>query len=98
MALTVTVVLPMNPVPLITTGVGRAVEPTDGEIAVTLSGSGKMAVTLGAVGGTSVGSDGDRPSQALDAIANANSNTLRRELFVMAFSLLVRKRENAVKT
>jgi hypothetical protein len=98
MALTDTVVLPMNPVPLITTGVGRAVEPTEGEIAVTLGASSEMGVTLGAVGGTSVGSDGDRPSQALDAIANANSNTLRRVLFVMAFSLLVRKRENTVKT
>jgi len=80
------------------TGVGRAVEPTDGEIAVTLGASDEMGVTLGAVGGTSVGSDGDRPSQALDAIANANSNTLRWVLFVMTFSLPVRKRENAVKT
>ena len=98
MASTVTVAPARNPVPLIMTGVGRAVEPVVGEIAVTLGGAGEIAVTLGAAGGSSVGPDGDLPSQALDPIANANSHTLRWALFVMAFSLPIRKRENAVKT
>jgi len=40
-----------NPVPIIVTGVGRAVEPMDGEIAVTLG-------ALGAAGGNGVGLDG----------------------------------------
>ena len=77
MASTVTLAPARNPVPLIMTDVGRIVEPIDGEIAVTRGASREIAVTLGAAGGTSVGSDGDRPSQALDAMANANSNTLQ---------------------
>ena len=66
---------------------GRAVEPLDGGI----------AVTLGAAGGSCVGPEGDLSSQALNPIANTNSNTLRWVLFVMAFSLN-RKRENAART
>ena len=84
MTSTVTVAPARNPVPLIVTGVGRAVEPVDGEIAVTLG-------ALGAAGDSGVGPDGDRPSQAVNPIANANSNTPRRALFVMAFSLLIQE-------
>jgi hypothetical protein len=62
-----------NPVPLIVTGVGRAVEPVDGEIAVTLGAFG----AFGAAGGSRVGPDGERPSHAAHPIANANSNTSR---------------------
>jgi len=67
---TVTVAPARNPVPLTVTVVGRAVEPVDGEIAVTLG-------ALGALGGGAVGPDGDRPSQAGNPNANANSNTPR---------------------
>ena len=79
MASIVTVAPARNPVPLIITRVGRAVEPVDGEIEVTLG-------VLGAPGGGGVGSDGDLPSQAEPPIANANSNTFPRVLFVMAFA------------
>ena len=66
---TLTVAPVTKPVPLITTGVGRAVEPVDGEIAVTVGAVG----TVG--GGGGVGPDGDRPSQAATALASANSNS-----------------------
>jgi len=75
------------------TGIGRAVEPVDGEIPVTLGAAGGSGV-----GPDGVGPDGDLPSQAANPIANANTNTLRWVLFIMAFSLLIRKRESAVKT
>jgi hypothetical protein len=68
------------------TGVGRAVDPVDGEIAVTVG-------ALGAAGGSGVGPDGDRPSQAANPIANANSNTPRWAIFVMACSLLSKEAE-----
>ena len=74
------------------TCVGRAVEPADGEIAVTLGATGG-----GGIGSDGVGPDGDLVSQAANPIANANSNTLRWVLVVMAFSLSIRERENAVK-
>jgi hypothetical protein len=54
------------------TGVGRAVEPVEGEIAVTVG-----AGALGAVGGGGVGAEGDCPSQAANPNASANSNTPR---------------------
>jgi hypothetical protein len=73
---TVTVAPARNPVPLIVTDVGRAVEPVDGEIAVTLG-------AMGAAGGSAVGPDGDRPSQAANPIVSANSNTPRRMLVVL---------------
>jgi hypothetical protein len=73
-------------------GVGRAVEPADGEIAVTLGAAGG-----GGIGSDGVGPDGDLVSHAENPIANANSNTLRQVLFVMAFSLPIMKRESAVK-
>jgi hypothetical protein len=76
---TVTVAPTRNPVPLIVTDVGRAVEPVEGEIAVTLGELG----ALGAAGGIAVGPDGERPSQAADPIARANSNTPRRILVVL---------------
>jgi hypothetical protein len=60
MASTVTVAPARKPVPRIVTAVGRAVEPVDGEI----------AVTLGAAGGSGVGGagpDGDLASQAANA-------------------------------
>ena len=66
---------------MIVTGVGRAVEPVDGEIAVTLGALG----ALGAAGDSGVGPDGDRFSHAVNPIANANSNTPSQALFVMAF-------------
>jgi hypothetical protein len=87
----VTVAPARKPAPMIVTRVGRAVEPVDGEIAVTLG-------VMGAPGGGGVGSDGDLPSQAAHPIANANSTALRWILFVMASCLLVRKRESAGKT
>ena len=65
----------------------RAAEPVDGEI----------VATPGAAGGSGVGSDGDLPSQAVHPTARANSNNLRWVLFVVAFSILIRKRESAVK-
>ena len=70
---TVTVAPARNPVPLIMTGVGRAVEPVDGEIAVT---EGALAAAGGG-GGGGVGPEGDCPAQAAHPIANANSNTPR---------------------
>jgi hypothetical protein len=72
-------------------GVGRTVEPVDGEIAVTLGAPG-------AVGDNDVGPDGDRPSQAANPIANAKSNTPRRVLIVMALVLLIRKRKSEART
>ena len=92
-ALMVTVAPARNPVPLIVTGVGRTVEPVDGEIAVTLSAPGALG-TLGAIDGP----DGDPPSQAAHPIANANSNTPRWVILVMDCSLLYRKRKSAVRT
>jgi hypothetical protein len=56
-------------------GVGRAVEPVDGEIAVSLGALG--AAEGSGAGPDGVGADGDFPSQAVNPIANANSNTLR---------------------
>ena len=53
---------------MIVTGVGRAVEPVDGEIAVTLG-------ALRPAGESAVGPDGERPSQAANPIASANSDT-----------------------
>lgn len=76
-----------NPVPLIMTGVGRTVEPKDGEIAVTPR-------ALDAAGGCELGPDGDRTSQADSPIANANSNTPRWGLVVMDMSLLSSKRKD----
>jgi hypothetical protein len=76
---TVTVAPTRNPVPLIVTDVGRAVEPVDGEIAVTL---GELAA-MGAAGGSAVGPAGDRPSQAANPIASANSNTPRLMLVIL---------------
>jgi hypothetical protein len=76
---TVTVAPTRNPVPLIVTDVGRAVEPVDGEIAVTLGELG----ALGATGGIAVGPDGDRPSQAANPIASDNSNTPRLMLVIL---------------
>jgi hypothetical protein len=87
---TVTVAPARNPVPLIVTDVGRAVEPVDGEIAVTLG-------AMGAAGGSAVGPDGDRPSQAANPIASVNSHTPRWVVVVMAFSLLFRKRKKRCK-
>jgi hypothetical protein len=58
------------------TGVGRADEPVDGEIADTVG-------ALGAAGGGGVGPDGDRPSQAANPIANVNSNTPRQAIFLI---------------
>ena len=76
MASIVTVAPATNPVPAIMTGVGRTVEPVDGEIAVTLGAPGPLGAP-GAVGDSEVGPDGDRPSQAANPIANAHSNTPR---------------------
>ena len=80
MASTVTIAPGRNPVPLIVTSVGRAVEPVEGEIAVTVGAGGAP----GAADGSGVGPDGDLPSQAVSAIANVNSKTPRWVLFVMA--------------
>jgi hypothetical protein len=91
MTSTVTFAPARNPVPLIVTAMGRAVEPVDGEIAVTLG-----AVGTAADGG--VGPDGDRPSQAATPNANANSHTPRRVLVVTAHSLLTTKRERGAET
>jgi hypothetical protein len=55
------------------TRVGRADEPVDGEI----------AVTVGAAGGIGVGRDGDWPSQAANPIANVNSNIPRQAIFLI---------------
>jgi hypothetical protein len=72
------------------TGVERAVEPVDGEIAATVG-------ARGAANNGGVGPDGDdRSSQAANPIAHANSNTPWWVLFVMAcssVSLLSMKRE-----
>ena len=53
-----------------TTGVGRTVEPVDGETAVTVG-------AIGATGGGGVGADGGCPLHAAHPIANAKSNTPR---------------------
>jgi hypothetical protein len=77
------------------TGVWRAVEPVEGEIAVTVGAPG----VSGAARGSGVGPDGDRPSHAASPIANVNSTTPRWGLFVMAIlSLPIRKRKSAVTT
>jgi hypothetical protein len=76
MTSTLTVAPATNPVPLIMTGVGRADEPVDGEIAVTVG-------AMGAAGGGGVGRDGDCPSQAANPIANVNSNTPRQAIFLI---------------
>jgi hypothetical protein len=76
MTSTVTVAPARNPVPLIVTGVGRTVEPLEGEIAVTLGA---------AAGDGGVGPDGDCLSQATNPNANASSNTPRRVLLFMPF-------------
>jgi hypothetical protein len=73
------------------TGVGRAVEPVDGEIPLTVGALG----ALGTTGGSDVGADGDCPSQAADPITNASRSTRRTVLVVMRFPLLFRKRESA---
>ena len=83
---TVTVAPARNPVPLIMTGVGRAVEPVDGEIAVTVG-------ARGAAGGSGVGPDEVCPSQAAHPIATAHSNTLGWVIFVMSCSLLSQEAE-----
>jgi hypothetical protein len=80
---TITVAPARNPVPLIVTCVGRAVEPLDGEIAVTVGG-------LTAAGGSGVGPDGDWPSQAANPIARMNRQSPAFVLYVMtlAYSFL----------
>jgi hypothetical protein len=50
------------------TDVGRAVEPVDGEMAVTVGAAA-------AIDGSGVGSDGDCLSQAEDPVVSANSNS-----------------------
>jgi hypothetical protein len=90
MTSTVTVAPARNPVPVMMTGVERAVEPVDGEIAVTVS-------AVGGAGGSRVGPDGDGASQAAEPIANANSHTPRWVLVVMNCPLLFRKRKSGAR-
>jgi hypothetical protein len=56
--------------------VERAAEPLDGEIAVTVG-------ELGAAGGSGVGPDGDRPSQAANPMARTTKQTPAFVLYVM---------------
>jgi hypothetical protein len=76
---TITVAPARNPVPLIVTCVVRTVEPVDGEIAVTPS-------ALGAAGGSGVGPDGDRPSQAANPIARTTKQIPVFVLYVMTLA------------
>jgi hypothetical protein len=88
---TVTVAPARNPVPLMMTGVGRAVEPVDGEIAVTVG-------TLDASGGSGVGLEGDGPSQAGNAIANTSKRSRVCLVFVGVPPVRPRERESLART
>jgi hypothetical protein len=73
------------------TGVGRTLEPVDGEIAVTVG-------SLGAAGGSGVGPEGDRPSQAGNPIANTSKRSRVCLVFVGVHPICPRKRESLART
>jgi RNA polymerase sigma factor (TIGR02999 family) len=82
----ITLVPARNPLPVIVTVVRRAVEPVDGEI----------AVTLGAGPAAGLGPGGDRASHAANPIAKADIST--PTCMVIARLLLSRKREIGAET